>query len=333
MLVNKNKLEIISIPESAKGSRLDKYLGTLDLIQSRSRALQLILENKVLVNGVCEKPSLILKGGEVLQIEIPEPPQLELQGLELSLEILYEDEHLIVLNKPPGLVVHPAAGHSHDTLVNALVAYSHQFKMKFGENRPGIVHRLDKDTSGIMVVAKNDLAQERLSQQFRERSIKRHYLAIVSGHLVQNKGSIKSFLARHPVDRKKFSSVKDTQKKIIREPNFPPKIGKWAHTDFQVLSNFGIELSYIKLKLHTGRTHQIRVHLSEMGFPILGDSLYAQHRKMRKVPRMALHATELGFKHPITEIFMNFRKDWPNDFKEMVDSLFPKVCFGDLFND
>lgn len=320
----------MSIPETAKEFRLDKFLGTLEAIHSRSRALQLIQENKVLINGVVAKPSLVLKGGELLQVEIPVAPPTELQAMDMELDILYEDEHLIVLNKPPGLVVHPAAGHAHDTLVNALVAHSKTFAMKFGEQRPGIVHRLDKDTSGVMVVAKSDSVQESLTQQFRERSIQRHYLSIVCGNLIQKSGSVKSYLARHPTDRKRFASAKDPQKKIIRDNLHPPTVGKWAHTDFQVLAHHGVELTYLKLKLHTGRTHQIRVHLSEMGFPILGDELYAAHRKMRMVPRLALHAAELGFVHPITGDLMNFKKDWPKDYESLVAQLFSKISFSEV---
>lgn len=333
MSVSKNNLIHFTIPEDAKGLRLDKYLGTLEEIYSRSRALQLIQDGHVLVNGVVAKPSLSLKGGEALSVEIPPAVATELQAMPMDLEILYEDNYLIVLNKPPGLVVHPAAGHAQDTLVNALVAHSDDFSMKFGEQRPGIVHRLDKDTSGVMVVAKNDLVQESLMNQFRERSIRRHYLAVVCGDLKQSSGSIKSYLARHPTDRKRFASVRDQQKKIIRELESAPSLGKWAHTDFRVLAHFGMELTYVKLKLHTGRTHQIRVHLSELGFPILGDEVYAGNRKMREVPRLALHAAELGFLHPITKEFMNFKKTWPEDYQETIAKWFSHVSFENIMAD
>lgn len=315
------KLEFV-VPESAKGTRLDKFIGTVSEVQSRSRAIQLIEAGGVLVNGLLVKPSYVLKGNEAVKIEIPELRSEALQPLELDLEILFEDDALLVLNKPPGLVVHPAAGHAQDTLVNALIAHADDFAMKFGEHRPGIVHRLDKDTSGIMVVAKTDAAQEGLTTQFKNRTIHRRYLAIVCGIIKQEAGTIKSFLARHPTDRKRFASVRDRQKKIIHDPNRDPGIGKWAHTDYQVLDRHQSGLSYLKLKLHTGRTHQIRVHLSELGFPILGDETYGAPKKARAVPRFALHAAELGFVHPINGQSLSFEKPWPDDYKDLVYELF-----------
>jgi 23S rRNA pseudouridine1911/1915/1917 synthase len=315
------KLELI-VPDEARGTRLDKYLGTVAEVQSRSRAIQLIESGGVVVNQSIVKPSFVLKGGEKISIEIPESTPQTLQPLELDLEVLYEDEELIVINKPPGLVVHPAAGHAQDTLVNALIAHSDNFAMKFGEHRPGIVHRLDKDTSGIMVVAKKDSAQEALAAQFKDRTIHRRYLAIVCGLMKQETGTVKSFLARHPTDRKRFASVRDRDRKIIQDPNRNPGIGKWAHTDYQVLARHQSGLTYVKLKLHTGRTHQIRVHLSELGHPILGDETYGAPKKYRAVPRFALHAAELGFIHPVTKQSLHFEKAWPADFSELVKELF-----------
>jgi 23S rRNA pseudouridine1911/1915/1917 synthase len=311
------KIELTA-PDSANGLRLDKYLGTVEAIQSRSRALQLIESGVILVNNKPAKASLTLRGGELITVEIPEAAPTELQPLELNLEILFEDSSLIVLNKPPGLVVHPAAGHAQDTLVNALVAHTEDFTMKFGDQRPGIVHRLDKDTSGIMVVAKTDAVQEHLSQQFKDRTIHRHYLAVVCGLMKQSSGSVKSFLARHPTDRKRFASVRGKDKKILVDIRFPPAIGKWAHTDFQVVARHPSGLSYVKLKLHTGRTHQIRVHLSELGFPILGDETYGGVRKNWSVPRFALHAAELGFTHPISGESLYFEKSWPEDYQQFI---------------
>lgn len=306
------------VPESILGLRLDKYLGGVEGIESRSRAHTLIQEKSVLVNGSPAKASYVLKGGESLQIQIPEAPPIDLQPLDLKLEILFEDEYLIVLNKPTGLVVHPAAGHAQDTLVNALMAHVKDFAMKFGEQRPGIVHRLDKDTSGIMVVAKSDVVHEALSLQFKERSIKRHYLAVTAGVFKTHQGTITSFLARHPKDRKRYSSVRDLNKKIIRDIKCNPGIGKWSHTDFQVLGTHKSGMTYVRLKLHTGRTHQIRVHLSELGFPILGDEIYGSQSEKKSVARLALHAAELGFIHPITNESMNFQIGWPVDLAPFI---------------
>lgn len=310
------------VPASARGLRLDKFLGSMDEIKSRSRALSLIQSAAVVVNGVEAKASLALRGGEIIVVEIPEAEPTELQPLELELEILFEDESLLVLNKPPGLVVHPAAGHSQDTLVNALIAHSETFAMKFGEQRPGIVHRLDKDTSGIMVVAKSDSVQMALAAQFKDRTIHRRYLAIVCGRVPKEEGTLQSFLARHPTDRKRFASVRDRQRKVITDPNAEPGFGKWAKTDYRVLARHASGLSYLQLKLHTGRTHQIRVHLSELGFPILGDEVYGAPKKTIEVSRFALHAAELGFIHPTTQQNLFFTKGWPEDYRQLVKDLF-----------
>lgn len=312
----------IQVPSAAQGLRLDKFLSSMDEIQSRSRALLLIEAGRVLVNGKSVKASYLLSGSETIEVHLPEPAPTELKPLDLPLEILFEDEFLLVLNKPAGLVVHPAAGHEQDTLVNALIAHSNSFAMKFGDQRPGIVHRLDKDTSGIMVVAKTDRIQQELSQQFKERSIHRIYFAVVCGLLRQEQGTIKSFLARHPVDRKKFASVRGRDKKNIVDLENPPKVGKWAQTDFFVEERHPSGFSYVRLKLHTGRTHQIRVHLSESGFPILGDELYGGKRKNKPVPRFALHAAELGFRHPATGESLMFKRDWPEDLLPLVENLF-----------
>lgn len=317
----------LEIPVSAAGLRLDKYLGGLEGVESRSRAQTLIEAKAIILNGSPAKASYVVKGGEHIEIQIPESQPLELQPLDLKLEILFEDEHLIVLNKPTGLVVHPAAGHEQDTLVNALMAHVKDFAMKFGEQRPGIVHRLDKDTSGIMVVAKSDKVHEALSLQFKERSIKRHYLAVTNGIFKTPQGTITSFLARHPKDRKRYSSVRDINKKIIRDFNLNPGIGKWSHTDFRVLNTHKVGITYVKLKLHTGRTHQIRVHLSELGFPILGDEIYGSHSEKKTVPRLALHAAELGFIHPITNEDMNFQQDWPSDLASFIANYFGALVY------
>lgn len=318
---NSNTITVV-VSESAIGLRLDKYLGGIEGIESRSRAQSLIQEDAVFLNGQLAKASYTLKGGETLQIQIPEAQPIELQPLDLKLEILFEDEHLIVLNKPTGLVVHPAAGHAQDTLVNALMAHVKDFAMKFGEQRPGIVHRLDKDTSGIMVVAKSDIIHDSLSLQFKERSIKRHYLAVTSGIFKTSQGTITSFLARHPKDRKRYSSVRDLNKNIIRDAKFNPGTGKWSHTDFQVLGTHKTGMTYVKLKLHTGRTHQIRVHLSELGFPILGDVIYGSHLEKKSVARLALHAAELGFRHPMTNENMTFQIGWPLDLAPLIIKYF-----------
>jgi len=304
--------------------RLDKALALVQDIGTRSRAAHLIESSAVLLNGKPAKASASVKENDLIEVTLPPAEPTELQPYDLKLDVLFEDEDLIVINKPAGLVVHPAAGHAHDTLVNALISHTEDLSMKFGEERPGIVHRLDKETSGIIVVAKNDKTHEALTAQFKERSTHRIYYAVCVGTARTLSGTIKSFLARHPVDRKRYASVLGDDRKPLQDPEDPPLVGKWAVTHFEVLARKG-GLSYLKLKLETGRTHQIRVHLSENGLPIAGDTLYGADKKVKNVesrstqedirnlPRFLLHAAELAFTHPRTLERMSFRQDWPDD--------------------
>lgn len=322
---NKNN-STISVTATAEmsGLRLDKAMALIPEIGTRSRASHLLETNSVLLNGKPAKASVAIKENDLIEIQLPEPEPSELQPFALKLDVLFEDEDLIVINKPAGLVVHPAAGHAHDTLVNALIHHTDDLSMKFGEERPGIVHRLDKETSGIIVVAKNDKAHESLTSQFKERSTHRIYYAVCLGTARTLSGSVKSFLARHPVDRKRYASVLGEDRKPLTDPDDDPGLGKWAVTHFEVLQRKS-GMSYMKLKLETGRTHQIRVHMSESGLPIAGDTLYGADRKiksiearatqedLRALPRFLLHAAELGFTHPRTKERMFFSKDWPED--------------------
>lgn len=318
------------------GLRLDKAVSLIPEIGTRSRAESLIDDDRVLVNRKQMKSSYALRESDVLEIAIPEPESSEIRPYDLKLDVLFEDSDIIVINKPPGLVVHPAAGHSQDTLVNALVHHTEDLAMKFGEERPGIVHRLDKDTSGILVVAKNDFAQENLANQFRARSVHRIYYAMGLGFLSRPQGTIQSYLARHPNDRKKYASVLGEDRKIIRSKEDEPPMGKWAVTHYQVLKTHPAGLSYIQLKLETGRTHQIRVHLSESNSPIIADQTYGSDRKIKSIhgshnqqiikqaPRCALHAAELGFEHPKTGEKIFFARDWP-DLNEVRAHFFPEI--------
>lgn len=317
------------------GQRLDKFLGSQPGIDSRSRAEFLIDSDCVLVNNKTIKRSYQTKSGDLIQVTLPEPASSEIQPADIPIDIVFEDEDVLVVNKQAGLVVHPAAGHQNDTLVNALIARS-TFKMKFGEDRPGIVHRLDKETSGLLVVAKHDQAQEHLVQQFKSRQIHRIYHAICYGK-TPDQGEIMSYLARHPTDRKKFASVLDTQRKIARNPNEPPPIGKWSHTTFSTKARLGADLSYVILKLHTGRTHQIRVHMSEAGHPLVADNTYLANRKwqqikskslresLMQIDRVALHAAELGFVHPVTGEHKLFKLPWPTEMLEKIQGIFGKL--------
>jgi 23S rRNA pseudouridine1911/1915/1917 synthase len=312
------KIELTVTADSSR-ERLDKFVAALSGVQSRSRAEQLIALGNVSINQkVCTKASAKVKTGDQIEVVLPLPKTGTLEKLDLSLDILLEDNDLIVINKPPNLVMHPAAGHENDTLVNALINHTDDLSMAFGEDRPGIVHRLDKDTSGVLVVAKNDFTHQGLASQFEDRSIERFYFAIVLGTPPKSEGKIVSNLGRHPKDRKKFASVNSG--------------GKWAETNYWRLSHHSEGVSYLKLKLGTGRTHQIRVHLSEMGCPILGDSVYggdrfsrikslALRQRLQQIPRMALHAAILGFVHPRTLQKLHFQVPWPSDVSPFLKEL------------
>lgn len=322
-----NKKIQITVNEDQAKLRLDRFLFESGAVPSRNRASQLIDMELVLVNGqVASKPSHKVSRGDVVDVEIPQLEEsTELVPLEMDLDIVHDDSELCVINKPAGLVVHPAAGHAQDTLVNALVHQIKDLSMGFGEHRPGIVHRLDKDTSGLLVVAKNDSAQEHLARQFKEKSVHRIYKAIVYGHPKQDRGTITTHLIRHPVDRKRYCSEK------ISEHSTPK--GKRAVTHFQVEERLSSGVSLVSCQLETGRTHQIRVHMFENQHGILGDPIYnssgrlknlksANLRKLIKdLPRIALHAEQLGFEHPKTGEQMMFQRDWPDDMNEILNFL------------
>lgn len=304
------------------GVRLDKVLARHEEVGTRTRASHLIDKGLVTVGGKPARASLLLKDGDEVAFELPPAQSSELQPLHMKLDVLFEDEDVIVLDKPAGLVVHPAAGHEQDTLVNALLAHTKDLSMKFGEERPGIVHRLDKETSGLLVVAKNDFAHENLTQQFKERSTHRLYEAVVYGALPKDSLTVKSYLARHPTMRKKYASLLGTDRKFLPIISPPPESGKWSITHARTLSE-AHGLSLLEVKLETGRTHQIRAHMSESGHPLVGDELYGSNAKVKAVAsssirgeiaaldRFLLHAKELAFTHPKHGTRMEFRRDWP----------------------
>lgn len=310
------------------GLRLDRALAALPEVGTRSQAEILIDAGKVLLLGKPCKASHKIRLEDEFVLYLENKTSEGIKPSDMKLDILFEDDALIVLNKPPGLVVHPGAGHQEDTLVNALVGHAASLSSGSNADRPGIVHRLDKETSGVLVVAKNDQVHEKLSQQFRERTTHRIYLALVVGKSLPREFQITSFLARHPTHRKKFASVRGnwTQEE-------PPPHGKWASTHGRVLKSASPQVHYVELKLETGRTHQIRVHLSESGCPIAGDDLYGADKKLSQVsspkireilrglPRFALHASELGFTHPRTGERLSFRVNWPEDLFPMLKAL------------
>lgn len=301
------------------GQRLDRFLTGFPEIISRSFAQDLIEKKFVLVDGKEARASLALKIGQIVEVHLPEEPEnTTLQPYHFPLDILFEDQDLIVVNKPSGLVIHPAAGHQQDTLVNALLYHTKDLSMK-NEQRPGIIHRIDKETSGLLVVAKNDLAHEKLAQQFKNKTSHRVYYAVVKGSLAKKNGIIQSYLARHPSDRKRYASIR-VQNKIITSFDENFEDGKWAVTHYERIAQAS-GLSYVKLKLETGRTHQIRVHLSELGHPLVGDVQYGyslQKAKNENLNRFYLHAAELGFVHPGTNKEMLFKVDWPAEDRKKI---------------
>ncbi|PMP93313.1 MAG: RluA family pseudouridine synthase, partial [Thermodesulfobacterium geofontis] len=280
----------VSFEDTAK--RLDIFIKEKLPELSRSRIQTLIKEKLVLVNLKPSKASYKVKKGEKIKVIIPSDEEFEIKPKEIPFEIIYEDDDIAVINKPSGVVVHPAPGHYDDTLVHGLLLKLKNLSGIGGKIRPGIVHRLDKDTSGIMLVAKNDFVHKRLVEAFKERLIEKVYIALVYGKLTKKKGNIETFIGRHPVSRKKMA--------VLRE-------GKLAITFYEVLDEFN-KASLILAKPITGRTHQIRVHFSHIGHPVLGDPVYGGLKHdLPKPPRLMLHAYEISFEHPRTFQKLRFK--------------------------
>ena len=280
-----------------KGTRLDHFLAARIGELSRSRIQALMGEGRVLVNGEAKLRSCKLRGTERIILTVPPVIASENLAEDIALEILFEDDDLIVINKPPGLVVHPAPGHAGGTLVNALLHHCTALSGIGGVERPGIVHRLDKETSGCLVAAKNDAAHQSLTEQFAGREVRKIYLAIVAGILKKKKGTINVPLGRHPVHRQKMGV-------LLRGG------GREAVTDWLVLAELPCG-TLVQCTLHTGRTHQIRVHLKHLGHPVLGDEVYG---KRAGFSRQMLHAWKLGFSHPRTGNHLDFTAPIPPDF-------------------
>jgi 23S rRNA pseudouridine1911/1915/1917 synthase len=305
-------------PPDSEPTRLDQVVARLTGGLTRAAVQRLIEAGMVTVDGTAQKPSVKLRGGERIVVTIPPPVPATPAPEAIPLTILYEDRDLVVVDKPAGMVVHPGAGTSGGTLVNALLAHCLDLSGVGGELRPGIVHRIDKDTSGVIVVAKHDASHQSLAHQFKEHTIKRIYLALVFGSPKTDKGRIESVIGRHPTDRKKMSGK--------------ARHGKHAVTHWQVLGRYsGVTL--LKLRLETGRTHQIRVHLSEAGHPLLGDDTYGGGGRLtgirdmqlrtliRDMGRQALHAKTLGFLHPTSGEYLEFDTDLPEDMARIVTYL------------
>lgn len=317
----------VVVDESQDGARLDKAVAFLLPDFSRTRLQGLIESGDCLLDGVpCTTPSRKVKAGEQIILSLPPLEDADPVAEDIPLDIVYEDDDVIVLNKPVGMVVHPAIGHGTGTLVNALLYHCGDSLSGInGVKRPGIVHRLDKDTSGLMMVAKNDFAHHHLSEQLQDRSLSRVYHALVYGVPFPHKGRIETLIGRHSANRLKMAVVKGN--------------GKDAATNFAVLENYNDALSLVECRLETGRTHQIRVHMQHLGFPLVGDELYGtQVTKAKSIlrkagygdevietvwnfPRQALHAAEISFIHPRTEEEMHFSSPLPVDLVDLLELL------------
>jgi len=295
---------LVLISES-NGVRLDKFLSA-QTDKTRSFVQNMISDGLVLVNGKAEKASYTVKQGDKIEYTLPQVKVLDAVPQDIPINIVYEDDDVLVVDKEAGMVVHPAPGNPDNTLVNAVMKHC-EGKLS-GINsviRPGIVHRIDKDTSGLLVIAKNDEAHLNLSEQFKVHSITRVYTAVVNGRFKENSGSIDAPIGRHPVNRKKMAVTDKNSKNAV--------------THFEVLEEYG-KYSLIRCRLETGRTHQIRVHMSFIGHPLLGDLMYGDKNKMGLAGQI-LHAGVLGFNHPKTGKYVEFKSELPQKFSEVVQSL------------
>jgi len=296
---------------SDEGKRIDVFVAERETI-TRSAAQKLINNGKIDVNGNTVDKNYRIRSGDTVGIEYPEPVPSELEARDIPLDIVYEDSDLAVINKPKGLVVHPAAGHYDDTLVNALLYHcKDELSTINGEARPGIVHRIDRDTSGLIVVAKNDAAHVSLAEQISSHSFERRYRAVIIGRLRSEEGSVDAPIGRSPNDRKKMAVVNG---------------GKNAVTHYKVLREYN-GFSYIELQLETGRTHQIRVHMAHIGHPVLGDGVYGNGKNKFELRNndilcgQCLHAATISFRHPKSGEFMHFESELPEYFKAILDKL------------
>jgi 23S rRNA pseudouridine1911/1915/1917 synthase len=312
------KTDMFTYPSECEPMRLDLFIISRLEGETRAAVQRLIEAGNVLVDGNPARSSLKLKGGEEVTVKIPAPAAAEPKPESIPLEVLYEDHDLIVINKPAGMVVHPGPGNSSGTLVNALLAHCSDLSGIGGELRPGIVHRLDQGTTGVLVAAKNDRAHQGLSAQFHVHSVKRIYQALVFGNPPEDSGKIEGIIGRHPTERLRQSGK--------------ARNGKHAVTRWRVKERYG-RIALMELRLETGRTHQIRVHLTEAGFPLLGDPLYPDGGRVNNLAdprlkkmitslgRQALHARTLGFIHPVTGEYLEFSTPLPADLQALCDYL------------
>jgi len=301
----KKKLDF-NVNEEFSGSRIDKYLQQmLQTDLSRSDIKKLIQQGAVLLNGRVIKPNSKVKNRDLIQIEISQDKenQDDISAVDMQLDVIFEDEYLLVVNKPAGVVVHPAAGHSSDTLVNALLFHTRNLSDINGAAKPGIVHRLDKDTSGVLVVAKNNQIHREIARQFKEHQVKKTYWAIVLGSMEYDEGIIDEPISRSPFDRKKM--------RVCHAAN------REAATRYKVIKRTP-QISLLEIFPETGRTHQIRVHMAHLGHPVLGDAQYGRCNNKYGIKRQALHAKSLGFIHPQLKVYREFEAALPDDMRRII---------------
>lgn len=299
-------MEKLIVDELNVDKRLDVFISSKNEELSRMAVKRLIEDNEVTVNGKNTKISYKVQLNDVIEFEIPQPKQVDLKAEDIHVDVVYEDNDIIVVNKPKGIVVHPANGNWDGTLVNAIMAICKDSLSGIGgEIRPGIVHRLDKDTSGLLIVAKNDKAHLNMSNQIKNREVKKIYYALVRGVVPENEATINMPIGRSTKDRKKMAVTKN---------------GKEAITHFRVIKRYP-KYTLLEVKIDTGRTHQIRVHLSEIGYPVIGDEVYSNGKNEFNVKGQLLHAKSLDFKHPITGKKMHLEADLPEEFDSVLQSL------------
>ena len=293
------------VDEEYNGIRIDKYLSILFKDKSRSYLQGIIEQGNIMVNNKHVKSNYKLKISDEITVDMPNTTDIKVKPEAIPLEILYEDNDILVVNKPKGMVVHPAAGNYSGTLVNALLYHCKSLSTINGLLRPGIVHRIDKDTTGVLLIAKNDEAHNFIAKQLKDHSMKREYYALVEGILGKNKGTIDKPLARCKNDRLKIGIVEG---------------GRCAVTHYEVIQQFK-STTFVRCMLETGRTHQIRVHMASIGHPLVGDQLYSFKKHKHKIEGQMLHAKVLGFIHPTTKEYMEFQSELPSNFKSLLVNL------------
>ena len=298
------------VTEEEDGLRLDQYIAGRCMDLSRSYIQKLIKESRVTINkNIQTKTKTAVQESDIVNVSLPDPKELEIKPQDIPLDILYEDNDVLVVNKPKGMVVHPEPGHYEDTLVNAVLYHCRDNLSGInGVLRPGIVHRIDKDTTGALIVCKNDKAHQKIADQLRAHTITRSYRAIVYNNFSEDEGMINAPIGRHPTNRKK---------RIVTEKN-----SKEAITHYKVLDLLNHKFNYIECRLETGRTHQIRVHMSHIGHPLLGDEVYGPvNSKFKNLQGQTLHAATIGFIHPTTEEYMEFSAPLPDYFEKLLKTL------------